>query len=149
MSSILLWNDLDLSLRSVPSISIFKHRLKTQYKKEPHFLSANIGRKQQVMLTQIRLGFSNLCSDLYKKGCCTSPKCKCGYPNEDATNFLLSCPIYVEHRSELMNNISIVCNVPITPQLLLFGSQSLSISENENIMEAVCSFIDKTERFSL
>ena len=63
VSLIAQWNDLDLLVRSAPSLSMFKYGLKEHYKREPHFLSANMGRIQ-VSLTQIHLGFSNLCSDL-------------------------------------------------------------------------------------
>ena len=58
------------------------------------------------------------------------------------------CPIDAVPRSELLNKISTICNIPITPQLLLFGSQSLSNSDNESNMAAVYTFTDKTKRLT-
>ena len=46
----------------------------------------------------------------------------------DAAHFLLTCPIYDVFTSDVLNKISTVY-IPITPQLHLFGSQSLLNSD--------------------
>ena len=85
-STVRLWNELPLSIRNSPSLSISKSKI-TKYPSRPNPLSVlyNFGnRYASILHTRLRLGSSQLNSHLFKIGVKASPRCKCGEACEDA-----------------------------------------------------------------
>lgn len=148
ISSIQLWNNLDIQLKSAPSFSSFKDQLRKHYAKKPlpfHHIS---NRSLQVSFMQLRLGFSNLNHDLAKRGCYPDSRCACGYHTEDKKHFFLECPIYNALREILVTNIlTNVDDVVISVDLLMHGSNTLTYDQNICIFDSVYDFIQKSCRF--
>jgi hypothetical protein len=74
-----------------------------------------------------------------------SPNCACGQV-ESTSHFLISCQKYTDLRNELMHTI----NYPVTIDLnlLLKGSDTLSVDQNIDIFIKVQNFILKSKRFT-
>jgi len=147
ISSIQLWNNLDTHLKSAPSFSSFKDRLRKHYARKPFLFHPISNRSLQVSFMQLRLGFSNLNHDLAKRGCYPDPTCACGYHTEDARHFFLECPLYNTLRESLVTNIlTNVNNVEISVDLLMYGSNTLTSDQNICIFNSVYEFINKSCR---
>ena len=99
------------------------------------FTSAfGITRKAEVMLTQLRLGFSDLNTHIYVKGCINSPFCNCGISAKTIKHFFLKCPKYSNIRQILFNSVSNTTSLPITANLFLFGDESVPTDINCDII---------------
>ena len=160
-STIRLWNNLPLDIRESESLEIFKSKLKTTLLSvdyTPSYFSYG-KRFPNICHTQLRLGYSQLNSHLHKFNIVHSPACACSFHNEDIYHFFLSCPIFVQHRNELLD---IVCHTlapgvhptlivhlakDILIQYFLQGNSDLNEDINHVIFEAVQSYIMKTRRF--
>ncbi len=62
----------------------------------------NSPRYAQIVIAQLRIGFSDLNSHLFEKGCSESPRCSCGRRCENICHFIWYCPIYTELRQSLL-----------------------------------------------
>ena len=148
ISSILMWNHLNPSLRSLPSKSLFKKGALKLYPRQKLAFYHKLPRNVQIWFAQIRMGFSNLQYHLYEKGCVNNYSCLCGAPKEDSKHYFLECPLYTDARRRLMSQISSSCpNVNITLKVLIFGSNALSDEKNNKILSHVCCYICQTSRF--
>ena len=65
--------------------------------------------------------------------------------DEDTGNFLLRCPLYHNHRQEMLISVSRLCQP--TVNVLLYGVDNLSFNDNKQIFDAVHDFLIKTKRF--
>ena len=88
-SSVKLWNNLDTSIRNVPTISIFKKRIKSEIFKAPEYYGEG-PRNLNILHTRLRYQCSSLNADLKRINVINNPKCSCGSPYEDACHFFLS-----------------------------------------------------------
>ena len=65
--------------------------------------------------------------------------------------FVLHCPRYENKRLKMLNLIRIILTdttvLTITTDLLLFGSEHLSIDKNTHLFDAVYKFISESKRF--
>ncbi len=98
-SNLSAWNSLEPSKRSLPSKFAFKSYLKGISIHTPLIFIHDIPRIVQVHFTQIRMGFSNLKHDLYKKDCIEDNMCACGESKEDQRHFYLKRNRYTSERS--------------------------------------------------
>ena len=87
---------------------------------------------------------SSLNEHLFMRNLVISPNCTCGHA-ESTSHFLLHCAKYNTLRNETIFNIN--HNVPIDTNLLLFGSEGLSVEQNIDIFLKVQKFIVKSNRF--
>jgi hypothetical protein len=143
-SSIKLWNRLSIDTRNSRSLNIFKERIKTQNSKCPaHYYSGT--RLGQILHTRLRMNSSSLNEHLFIRNLVDSPNCACGQV-ESTSHFLISCKKYTDLRNELMYTI----NYPVTIDLnlLLKGSDTLSVDQNIDIFIKVQNFILKSKRFT-
>ena len=148
VSCIQLWNQLDASAREVSTLAIFKNQLNGRYSKQPALFHHTKQRALQVAFTQIRMGFSNLNSDLASRNLVPIAKCSCGDPNENAKHFFLSCPLYSTIRNQLMSDLTAFADFPlVTVDILLYGSPVLSAYENTQIFSSVYKYINDSKRF--
>ncbi len=58
----------------------------------PEYIQAISHAQPQVTFTQIRVGFSNLNDDLYRKGCTDTQSCDCGHIIEDSKHLFSNLP---------------------------------------------------------
>ena len=102
-------------------------------------------RKLQILHTRLRTKCSSLNHDLFLKHITESPLCRCGAV-ETTGHFLMACHLYDNQRTDLFNVVSQQSTV--TFQILLYGSNMLSLHSNTIIFEAVQKYIKDTKRFS-
>ena len=84
--------------------------------------------------------------------------CRCGTGIESTEHFLLKCLYFTESRDGLFSTInpilSKIRNLPSIEnsdlvQILLYGSENLTLTENQLILTAVMKYIQHSERFNL
>ena len=147
-STVRLWNEIPIEIRNLPSLSLFKSKLREHFgwsNNRPEYY--NFGeRYSSILHTRLRLGSSQLNSHLFKIGVKTNASCQCGANVEDAWHYFFSCPRYTILRSQLHNSISLYA--PFTLQTVLYGSPNCTLTENMQIFSAVQTFITMSGRFS-
>ncbi|KAL8286929.1 hypothetical protein RQP46_003935 [Phenoliferia psychrophenolica] len=97
-------------------------------------MHANLSRRHNSILTQLRTGRSHLRADLFKMGIEPSPLCDCGHI-ESREHFFLSCPLFAQARGRLRIANK---NKPLDIS---------SILSNPSLLLATLKFINETERF--
>ena len=65
-------------------------------------------RKFNIILTQLKSSASFLNYDLFRVGIVSDPSCRCGAALESLKHFFLDCPIYLQARTTLIDNINMV-----------------------------------------
>ena len=75
-----------------------------------------------------------------------SAQCACGNNREDSSHFLLKCPLYNREREEMLMQLNLLCDLPISCHMLLFGSEELEYKANCKLFEVVHTFIETTNR---
>ena len=147
-SAISLWNKLPNNIKELDSLSKFKHAINTDILKRktiPCFYYAG-KRIYSVIHARLRNKCSNLNNDLLENHLTLNGSCVCGYEREDAEHYLLQCNIFLNARLTLFRRLRKYH--PLSPQVLLFGSPTLSNEDNQYIFDAVQTFIKDTKRFS-
>ena len=140
-----MWNDLQDSSKFADSLSSFKKTILFS------LISCNVlyyfgDRWPSIHHARLRIGCSKLNDDLFSNlHVIDSPKCPCGSPTEDRLHFFFHCPLYGNERKILLDSISVIA--PPSLELLLFGQENLSLSENERVFLAVHSYICNSKRF--
>ena len=145
------WNNLPISVRSIPTLNSFKSNLsKTVVKKVPTFYYCG-ERRLSVIHTQLRVGFSNLNYHLHQRNLCENTACSCGHSVEHPDHYFLFCNQYRPIRVKMINAISemlVGSGIKISLELLLKGHQQLSEEENTKVFREVQLFISDSNRFS-
>ena len=86
-SSIRAWNDLPNDIQNAPSVASFKYKLNRNLNAPPKYY--NVGsRKGHILQARLRLKYSSLNSDSYRKYIVPSHSCQCGW-FESVAHFLL------------------------------------------------------------
>ena len=154
-STIDLWNNkLDYKTRCITNKTTFKQSLNNVFGIQPlHkpsrslFLSGD--RNIQIIMSQMRLEFSNLNSHLYNKLCVDSPLCACKQSNETLHHFFFNCSLYAQQRTKFYISLS---QLPIvihpSVNIVLFGIHRESIDDNLSVLHIIQSYIKDTNRFS-
>ena len=150
-STIRQWNNLDLSIRNVSSLSQFKYELRNisnlQNSKIPKYFSFG-PRKLNIILTQFRCSATFLNYDLFRVNIVDNPACRCGAGREDAIHYFFECPFYNESRELLFNSLNwlpVGCHLDL--DLLVSGNSMLTNKQNEMIFNKVFDYIKKSGRF--
>ena len=155
-SSIALWNDQPLHVRTAPSYDSLKARVKRLHEKTvpPYYYLSE--RWVNVMHTRLRMGCSNLNYDKHIIGISDTDKCECG-EREDACHYLLDCGIDLRKRIRMLDTVmDILINKGLseveideinTINLYLRGSPRLTPTENAKIFKAVHIFLEDSGRF--
>ena len=79
-------------------------------------------RKLEISMARLRLGYTRLNKHMHKIGINDSPNCKyCNIP-ETIEHFLIHCPRYHSHRTELKRNLQMLGIKTINTNILLGGS---------------------------
>ena len=103
-------------------------------------------RKLTMIQSQLRMKCSSLKSDLYNLNIIQDNKCDCSNAEENAHHFFLVCPLYVDIRENLIENLNDL-NFTVTLQNLLFGDPSLRDEKNVTAMLFIQDYILDSRRF--
>ena len=76
-STIHAWNGLPKDVKAGSSVALFKHGIKLDIKEPPKFYNAGTC-KGQFLYARLRLEFSSMNADLYRKNIVKSASCQCG-----------------------------------------------------------------------
>ena len=88
---------------------------------------------------------SDLNYDLHCRHLSDNATCACGFETEDASHYLLSCPLFQQAR---MQSIALLPpDVKSDTTALLFGRVGKTNSENKEILQKVGDYIHLTNRF--
>ena len=108
------------------------------------------------IIFQLRLGLSKLRHHKKKHNFLDTPSdiCVCKKGVEDLQHYLFRCQFYAAHRAKLaatvinilsLKNLNTLSN---SEHLYLYGNESLSFSENKNIILATIEYVKNTNRFT-
>ena len=156
-STIDSWNNtLDDNHRQIGSKNIFKRTISSMLEYPPlndlqYVWYYSGDRITQVILSQMRVGFSNLNSHLYEKQCVDSPQCSCQNALETPFHFFYVCNNYLAQRNTFLTSIySGLNNIPVPPvKHLLHGDPNISIENNILLLNYVHTYIRDTKRFKM
>jgi hypothetical protein len=130
---------------------MFKSALNPKYQKTVwHYYGQRWGN---IHHARLRMGFSKLRSDLFKNyHVIPNESCLCGSHREDATHFLLDCPIYSNLRRIMLQDLkNLIGSLPKTKKilvdLLLRGDKELSPDLNSKICKIVQDYLLTSRRF--
>ena len=113
--------------------------------RRPHFY---VPRKLNIILTQLRSSASFLNYDLFRVGIVSDPSCRCGAAFEDLKHFFLDCPIYLQARTKLIDNINMVTTCyTLDIKFLTCGNVILTYEQNCIIFKYVFDYIKCPKRF--
>ncbi len=114
---------------------------------EPLPLNNNIPRYSQIVIAQLRIGFSDLNYHLFNKGCAEHPLCFCGNVCEDTIHFRMICPLYDNIRTTLLTRLQqLNLHVPINLKLLFYGNTWLTPDTNLLIQEHLSAYLLESRR---
>ena len=136
------WNNLPDHIKMLPTFSSFKRHLYSTIQKPPDYYKIGI-RFGQIHHTCLRL-CSSLNFDLHRKNIINDPHCSCG-AIETSNHYLTECPNYTLQRGRYLSNLP----CPLILNILLYGSDRLSLRENCNIFSNVQQFIVASKRFEV
>ena len=147
-SAVTLWNTLPPDIKSINTLSAFKHALSTNIFKSnstpSYYYSGD--RRLSVYHARLRNNCSNLNSDLFRNHLSLQSACDCGFEREDAEHYLLQCQLHTNERLKLFRDTRSFH--PLNINILLFGSPELSYENNITLFLAVSTFIKDTNRFT-
>lgn len=148
IASIKAWNELNPIYTNAPSLQSFKHRLKKSKEILAPYISHEIPRHSQIVIAQLRIGFSDLNAHLHYRGCIESPTCQCGHRREDTRHFIWACPAYEQIRQSMLNIIrDMNLSIPVNFKLLLYGNKNLPVNKNLEIQKHFSAFLIQSKRF--
>ena len=149
------WNDLDPSIRCIPTISqVRKAVFQLIRPKKEHLFGINdiAGAR---LLTRLRIDFSDF--RLHKfdhRFNCDSPACTCGRGLESVEHFFLHCHFYADQRRVLIDSVSEVIDneVEVYPEqhlcyIFLYCNENFNSVTNKMILESTIRYIKDTTRF--
>ena len=149
------WNDLDNSVKSLPSVSCFKNYLNNFIRPKGNCFYGLRDKFGVKLLTKIRVEFSDLRDHRYNHNFnCASPICSCGLEDETSLHFFLCCPRYQTIRQILLNKITEIVgsDISILPKdhlihIIIYGSNVYNSVTNKLILEQSIIYICKSKRF--
>ena len=142
-SSVRSWNKQPAEIQTLSTLPRFKNYFKNKNVKKPIYYYEG-SRTGQILHSRLRMNCSNLSSHLFKKHLVQSPNCSCG-EIETNEHYLLKCHRYNIYRQRYISNLRFP--IRITTNVLLFGSERLSIEQNKEIFKSVQKFIIASNRF--
>ena len=96
-------------------------------------------------MAELIMQCSNLNGHLYSMKIIDSPAFSCGFVNENEFYFLLVCPLCNKPKVTLQNAMGHIAL--LTLRTLLYGDDSLDLTENKRIITETHRFINDSKRF--
>ena len=122
----------------------FKKYLNRNDRAIPSYYYTN-NRKSEIIHCKLRLGISDLKSDMFDRHISDNKNCECGYDEETVKHFLLDCPMYNDIRANTINTISNIDSLDV--YTLTHGSRNITYLENKQMFQKVDDYILQTKRF--
>ena len=145
-STLKIWNELDIEIRSSPTLLQFKGHIKSIKIQVENF--TNVGeRKYNIILTRIRHRCSSLRGDLSSVKIIPNSYCSCGAPLENTEHYFFECPQYMEARNRLLQSLNFGFAFNLDFKMLTSGSPDFDNETNKFIMLSVLRFIKDSHRF--
>ena len=149
------WNIIIAHFENLPSFGSLKKRVLSFFRPNKRSIFGVHDPKGLRYLFQLRVGLSPLRSHKKQHNFVDTPSdnCLCKEGVEDSRHYLLFCPFYATERATLMNSINEILLMNNLPrfenqlQLLLYGHDSVSYTDNQKILVATLKFIKDTHRF--
>ena len=157
------WNNTDISVRSQSSLLSFKQKLKDKAGYRVNKLFSYGGRHCRVNHTRLRLGLSGLNYHRHKVNFIDDSCCpKCGSNIENPIHYFFQCPHYSTQRKRLAVRLadllapgvhfSLVLpeskkDMENFLEILLNGSDDLTLTENTLLFQIVQEYIESSRRF--
>jgi hypothetical protein len=148
-SSIEVWNNLGIDIRSCDSLSSFKISSKNEFCNNSIIPNYYYGGKRlpSVLHARIRNNCSNLNCDLFNNFLAQSPYCSCNNTEiEDADHYFFKCQNYLDQRIQLF--LETRRFHPLNVHIILFGNREFSDEDNILVFKSVQTFIINTKRFT-
>jgi hypothetical protein len=145
-----MWNSLNNTIRNVETLSKFKSELQKINETENHAVPKHYfygPRKLNIILTQLRCSASFINYDLFRVGIVSDQSCRCGAAFENLKHFFLDCPIYLQARTTLIDNISMdTTYYALDIKFLTWGNVNLTYEQNCVIFKYVFDYIKCSTR---
>ena len=144
-----LWNDLNITIKTSPSLNSFKNSVKKSIIIDTNVCKTFVNhgpRKLNILHCRLRNRASPLNYDLFRSNLLGSAECRCGHPCEDSYHFFLVCPVYSNLRRSLLTELAWF-EGNITIDLLCKGDPNMSDVNNAKIAKAVQHFLNRSGRF--
>ena len=149
------WNNLEDSVKSLPSLTCFKKHLNNFIRPKGNSFFGIRDKVGIKLITKIRVDFSDLRDHRYNHNFnCVSPTCSCGAEDETSVHYFLCCPRYTVQRTILLSKISeiMASDVSAIPNehltyIILYGSNVFNSISNRLIIEESILYINSTGRF--
>lgn len=134
------WNELPAASRNTDYMVLqLKHHKKSLYYEGK--------RSDNIKHAQLRMNCSKLNAHLFFLHVSDTKQCSCGHDTEDSTHFLLYCPLFYVQRQIMMQALKQYIDVSnINSDLLLYGDDSLTLSVNKGVFQAIHRYISDTDR---
>ena len=143
-------NSLNNTIRNVETLSKFKSELQKINETENHAVPKHYfygPRKLNIILTQLRSSASFINYDLFRVGIVSDQSCRCGAAFENLKHFFLDCPIYLQARTTLIDNISMdTTYYALDIKFLTWGNVNLTCEQNCVIFKYVFDYIKCSTR---
>jgi hypothetical protein len=150
-STIKMWNSLNNTIRNVDTLSEFTSELKKIDETKNHAVPKHYlygPRKLNMILTQLRSSASFLNYDLFRVGIVSDPSCLCGAALENLKHFFLNCPIYLQARTTLIDNLNMVTTCyTLDITFLTCGDVNLTYEQNCIVFIYIFDYIKCSKRF--
>jgi hypothetical protein len=150
-STIKMWNSLNNTIRNVDTLSEFTSELKKIDETKNHAVPKHYlygPRKLNMILTQLRSSASFLNYDLFRVGIVSDPSCLCGAALENLKHFFLNCPIYLQARTTLIDNLNMVTTCyTLDITFLTCGDVNLTYEQNCIVFKYIFDYIKCSKRF--
>ena len=151
------WNNLEIDFHESKSLAIFKKKINVLIRPTSNSIFGIHDPSGLRFIFQLRVGLSPLRHHKKKRNFndVHSDICDCQHDSETLTHFLFFCPKYFVQRTDLQNSTRQIlqrCNLIdelLNPNLYLYGNESLSVEDNNEILRATIKYIIETERFEL
>ncbi len=153
-SSINLWNSQPHKIRCIGSAKSLKSQLKSKVQKNIPKYYYYGPRNLNILHTKLRIGCSDLNADKFLIGVSDTDLCEhCGGGEvENANHFFLECGHNLVAKVEMHDKITDILSDKglihlLDIDLLLYGSDQLSLDENKQVFNHVQRFIKESNRF--
>jgi hypothetical protein len=150
-STIKMWNSLNNTIRNVDTLSEFTSELKKIDETKNHAVPKHYlygPRKLNMILTQLRSSASFLNYDLFRVGIVSDPSCLCGAALENLKHFFLNCPIYLQARTTLIDNLNMVTTCyTLDITFLTCAHVNLTYEQNCIVFKYIFDCIKCSKRF--
>ena len=135
------FNSLPNDVKESNTVNEFKRKTKPTVNCQDVYYLGN--RVAQIAHACMRMKYSKLNADMYRRHLIDIPTCHCGMAAETAEHYLLYCSTYDQQRTQYIHSLTI----PLTIDILLYGSPDISTHLNHYIFNGVHRFINATNRF--